>query len=109
MYFVELFIKKGAISMATRKTAKRVRGRRGLAVRFLLIALAIFLFLKAVQLYGQIREKRLEMDKLDAEIRTQGVVNEGLADQDANADDHREQAAHEDGYYYSGQQIYQSE
>lgn len=97
--------------MAKRKVACRVVSRRGWAVRFLLIALAVFLFLKAVQLYGQIKEKRQAEVELDAKIRTQAVINEGLSDQadGENADEQLEYEANDDGYYRPGQQIYQNE
>ena len=95
--------------MATHKPVRRAVNRRAWAVRFLLIALAVFLFLKAVQLYGQIREKQLAEDELDNKIRTQIVINEGLADQAENADEYLEHKANDDGYYLSGQQVYQSE
>ncbi len=107
MYFVELY-KKGAIGMDKRKAVRRVRNRRGWAVRFLLIALAVFLFLKAVQLYGQIIEKRQAEAELDNKIRTQMVVNEGLQDQGENAEEHLENKANDNGYFHSGQQIYQA-
>ena len=95
--------------MATHKTKMRVSNQRSWVVRFLLIALALFLFLKAVQIYGQIREKRQAMADFDNRIQTQMVINEGLTDQVENADDYLEQKANEDGYYLSGQQVYQSE
>lgn len=94
--------------MAKRKVARRVVSRRGWAVRFLLIALAVFLFLKAVQLYGQIKEKRQAEAELDAKIRTQAVINEGLSDQadDEKAAEQLEQKAYDDGYGHPGQQFY---
>ena len=95
--------------MAKHRVARRGVNRRAWAVRFLLIALAVFLFLKAVQLYGQIREKQLAENDLDNKIRTQIVINEGLSDQAENADDYLEHKANDDGYYMSGQQVYQSE
>lgn len=95
--------------MATHKSQRRGNSRRSWAVRFLLIIFALFLFLKAVQLYGQIREKRQTMADFDNRIQTQSVINEGLADQVDNAEDYLEQGAYEDGYVWPGQQIYQSE
>lgn len=94
--------------MAMHKSKQRSNSHRSWAVRFLLIALAVFLFLKAVQLYGQIREKRQEMADFDSKIQTQMVINEGLSDQVNNASDYLEQEAYEDGYVRPGQQIYQS-
>ena len=95
--------------MNKRKPMRRVRSRRGWTVRFLLIALAVFLFLKAVQLYGQIKEKQLAESELDNKIRTQIVVNEGLSDQGENADEYLEQKANDDGYLRPDQQVYQNE
>ena len=95
--------------MATHRPKQYVGNRRSWVVRFLLIALALFLFLKAVQLYGQIREKRQTMADFDNRIQTQIVINEGLTDQVENAEDYLEQKANENGYYLSGQQVYQSE
>ena len=87
----------------------RSRSRRSIAIRFLLIALAVFMFLKAVQLYGQIVEKKQAESELDNKIRTQSVINEGLADQAEHADEYLEHNANDDGYYLPGQQIYQGE
>jgi len=95
--------------MAAQKSSRRLANRRSWAVRFLLIALAAFLFLKAVQIYGQIREKRQAMADYDSRIQTQIVVNEGLADQANNADDYLEHKANEEGYYLPGQQVFQNE
>lgn len=95
--------------MATRNAKQRGIGRRSWAMRFLLIALALFLGLKAIQLYGQIREKQQAMADFDGRIQTQIVINEGLADQVENAEEYLEQKAYEDGYGWSGQQVYQSE
>ena len=95
--------------MAVQKTSRHSVNRRSWAVRFLLIAFAVFLFLKAVQIYGQIREKRQAMADYDARIQTQIVVNEGLADQVDNADDYLEHKANEEGYYLPGQQVFQNE
>jgi hypothetical protein len=94
--------------MANHKSRQR-SGHRHWAVRFLLIALALYLFLKAVQLYGQIQEKRQVMMDFDNRIQTQLVINEGLTDQVENAEDYLEQGAYEDGYIWPGQQVYQSE
>lgn len=95
--------------MAAKKTVKYTAGRRGLIVRLLLIALVLFVFLKAVQLYGQLKQKRLALESLNSQIQTQTVYNEGLMDQVSNADEYVEHKANEDGYYMPGQQIYQNE
>ena len=95
--------------MAANKSANKVANRRSLIVRLLLIALVLFVFLKAVQLYGQIKQKRLSLESLNNQIQTQTVYNEGLMDQVNNADEYVEHKANEDGYYMPGQQIYQNE
>lgn len=95
--------------MSTKRAAKPASNRRGWIVRALVIVLALFLFLKVVQLYGQLQEKKLAMTDLDGRIETQKVINEGLADQVDNADDYLEHKANEDGYYAPGQQVYQNE
>ena len=97
------------MAMATRNAKRRGISRRGWVVRFLLIALALYLGLKAIQLYGQIREKQQALASFDNRIQTQIVINEGLTDQVENADEYLEQQAYEDGYGWSGQQVYQSE
>ena len=78
-------------------------------IRFLIIALAAFLFLKAVQLYGQLEEKRHNLANYDEKIRNQMIINEALADQVENADDYLEQKSYEDGYFHPGQQVFQSD
>ena len=95
--------------MATKRATQPASNRRGWIVRALLIVLALFLFLKGVQLYGQLQEKKLAAADLDNRIETQKVINEGLADQADNADDYLENKANEDGYYAPGQQVYQNE
>ena len=85
------------------------RPRANWIVRLLAIVLVVFMFLKAVQLYGQLHEKQLSMADIANRIQTQIVVNEGLADQVENAEDYLEHKANEDGYYMSGQQVYQNE
>ena len=95
--------------MLQRKAVRRVRSRRSWAVRFLLIALLAFLFLKAVQLYGQIQEKRNDMATLDSHIATESARNEELLALLEHTDDSLEQKANEDGYGLPGQQFYQSE
>lgn len=95
--------------MTTKRAVKPAANRRSWLVRVLLVVLALFLFLKAVQLYGQLQEKELAVADLDSRIETQLVINEGLADQVDNADDYLEHKANEDGYYAPGQQVYQNE
>lgn len=95
--------------MASKKVSKKTVSRRGLIVRLLLIALVLFVFIKAVQLYGQLEQKQLTLANLNNQIETQKVHNEGYADQVNNGDDYLEHKANEDGYYAPGQQIYQNE
>lgn len=95
--------------MLQRKAVRRVRSRRSWAVRFLLIALFAFLFLKAVQLFGQIQEQQNALSTLDGRIATQNAKNEELSVLLEQKDDSLEQKANEDGYGLPGQQFYQSE
>ena len=95
--------------MANKKVSKTTVSRRGLVVRLLLIALLLYVLLKAVQLYGQLEQKRLALEKIHSQIQTQTVYNEGLMDQVSNSDEYVEHKANEDGYYMPGQQIYQNE
>ena len=95
--------------MSVQKKTRRPAKRRSWAVRFLLIAFALFLFLKAVQLYGQMDEKRQSLKDLDNRIQTQLVRNEGLADQAENAGDYLEHDAYENGYFLPEQQVFQSD
>ena len=95
--------------MLQRYAVRRVRSRRSWAVRFLLIALLAFLFLKAVQLYGQMQEQQRALSTLDGRIATQNAKNEELSVLLEQTDDSMEQKANEDGYYLPGQQVYQSE
>lgn len=91
--------------MTKRKTVKRVGNRRAWAMRFLLIALAAYLFLKMIQLYGQLREKQLKEQALDTKIHEQIVVNEALEKQDENADDKCLEEAYDNNYARPGEQI----
>ena len=95
--------------MATKKTTQKTTTRRGLLGRLLVIALVLFVFIEAVQLYAQLEKKRLALSELEVQMQTQSVINEGLNDQVNNADDYFEHKANEDGYYMPGQQIYQNE
>ena len=95
--------------MALKKANRKPINRTALFIRLLLIALLLFVFIKAVQLYGQLEQKKLELADLMIQTQTQEVINEGLTDQVNNADDYVEHKANEDGYYMPGQQIYQNE
>lgn len=95
--------------MATKKSAKASTNGRGWVIRILLIALALFIFIKAVQLYSQLEQKRLADAELDSKIQTQMVINEGLADQVEHAEDYLEHKANDNGYFVPGQQVYQNE
>ena len=95
--------------MDKKKSAKTSGNRRAWVWRILLIAFALFVFIKAVQLYDQLEQKRLADAELGNKIQTQKVINEGLADQVEHAEDYLEHKANENGYYVPGQQIYQNE
>ena len=95
--------------MATKPSTKSTGKQRGWVVRVLLVALALFLFFKAVQLYGQLKEKQLALAELDNRIVTQKVINEGLQDKVDNVEDYLEYEANENDYYFPGQQIFQNE
>lgn len=95
--------------MAKKKTTEKSTSGRALVIRLLIIALVLFVFIKAVQLYSQLQQKERVLSDLDGRIQTQLVVNEGLTDQAEHADDYLEHKANENGYYAPGQQIYQNE
>ncbi len=95
--------------MATKKSAKTSINSRGWVIRILLIALALFIFVKAVQLYSQLEQKQLADAELDSKIQTQMVINEGLADQVEHAEDYLEHKANDNGYFVPGQQVYENE
>ena len=94
--------------MTKRKAVRRVGNRRAWAVRFLLIALSAFLFLKAVQLHGQLRAKQLEVAATEQAIQKQEAINEDLNNQlDSDVlDESLRNEANENGYYLNGEQIY---
>lgn len=95
--------------MAAKKSAKTAKKSRGWVVRIVLIAFALYIFIKAVQLYSQLEQKQLAYAELDNKIQTQMVINEGLADQVEHAEDYLEHKANGNGYYVPGQQVYQNE
>ena len=95
--------------MAAKKTAMASVNGRVWVIRVLLIAFALFVFIKAVQLYGQLEQKQLTVAELKNQKQMQYVINEGLADQIEHADDYLEHKANENGYYAPGQQVYQNE
>lgn len=94
--------------MTKRKAVRRVGNRRAWAVRFLLVALSAFLFLKAVQLHGQLRAKQLELMATEQAIQKQEAINEELLSQtDPNAvNDTLQNEAYGDGFANNGEQIY---
>ena len=94
--------------MTRRKAVHRVGNRRAWATRFLLVALSAFLFLKAVQLHGQLRAKQLEVAATEQAIQKQEAINEDLNNQlDSDAlDESLRNEANENGYYLNGEQIY---
>ena len=91
--------------MTKRKAVRRVGNRRAWAVRFLLIALAVFLFLKAVQLHGQIREKQLELAALEQASQKKETAIEALKKQSEEADDKLLEEAYDNNYARPGDQI----
>lgn len=93
--------------MTKRGAVRRVGNRRAWAVRFLLIALAVFLFLKAVQLHGQLNAKASEIAAVDEKSRAQAVVNEGYEEQLEDVDGILENNANDSGNYLPGQQVFQ--
>lgn len=93
--------------MTKRGAVRRVGNRRAWAVRFLLVALAVFLFLKAVQLRGQLDAKASESAAVDEKIRAQAVANEGYEEQLEDVDGIKEHNANDAGYYLPGQQVLQ--
>ena len=95
--------------MAAKKSAKASVNGRVWVIRVLLIAFALFVFIKAVQFYGQLEQKQLAVAELESQKQMQYVINEGLADQIEHADDYLEHKANENGYYAPGQQVYQNE
>ena len=95
--------------MVQRKMVRPVRSRREWAVRFLLIALAVFLFLKAVQLYGQIQEKQRALAFLNQQIQTQMVKNESDAALLEDPTSQVEMGAYDSGNLRPGEQVFQSE
>ena len=91
--------------MSARAKAKK---RPNWVLRLVLVAVAAFLFLKMVQLHVQLDQKEQTLHELTAAEAKQEVLNEALGEQVAHADDFLEQQANENGYFYAGQQIYQS-
>ena len=92
--------------MAQRKAVRRVRNRRAWVLRGLLIVLVVFLFLKGVQVYGQIDEKIQAVAEIEEQKRLQKIRNEESLDLLESVEDNLENKANEDGYYLPGQQVY---
>ena len=94
--------------MTKRKAVRRVGNRRAWAVRFLLVALVAFVFLKAVQLHSQLRAKQLELMATEQAIQKQEAINEELLSQtDPNAvNDTLQKEAAEKGFINNGEEIY---
>lgn len=90
-------------------SAKRVAKKRtNWVLRLVLVACAVFLFLKLVQLHMQMSEKQQQITDLQDSIHKQSLLVEDLGEQIANADDYLERHANENGLVLPGQQIYQS-
>ena len=93
--------------MTKRKAVRRVGNRRAWATRFLLVALSAFLFLKAVQLHGQLRAKQLEVAATEQAIQKQEAINEDLLSQTdpVAVDENLLKDAYENNYARPGDQI----
>ena len=93
--------------MTKRGAVRRVGNRRAWAVRFLLIALAVFLFLKAVQLHGQLDAKASEIAALEQKTAKAKTENEALEEQltDENLDDTLLHGAYDKDHARPGDQI----
>ena len=89
------------------KTRRRAVSSHGWLWRVVLLACAVFLFVKVVQVYVQIDEKGKQLAQIQDGIVKQTLIIEDLNEQIANADDYLERYANEAGWVLPGQQIYQ--
>lgn len=87
---------------------RRARKKSNWAVRFVLVAVAAFLFLKLVQLHTQIEEKQQLLDNMSDRINIAMLMVEDLNEQVSNVEKQQERQANEAGLYFPGQQVYQN-
>ncbi len=90
--------------MRAAKNAKKKK--KNIILRVAFAAFAVYVVVQIVSLQIQLRNKKQEIKKLDADIQKQELLNEALKDKVENADTYLAEGAREQGYYLPGEQIY---
>ena len=90
------------------KAAVPMKKRVNWPLRILIVAGALFVFVKTVQLYAQIVEKREIIDHLQTEVNNARLYNEDLEEK-LNGDfaGYLEERLRKDGFVHPNDQIYQ--
>ena len=90
------------------KKAKRTNRKFRVFASFLLIALAAFLFVKMVQMHVQIDEQQGQLESIQQQIKTVGILNEDLSVKLENLEtsDGQQQQLRDNGYVDKDDQVY---
>ena len=86
--------------MRAAKNAKKKK--KNIILRIAFAAFAVYVVVQIVSLQIQLRNKKQEIEQLDADIQKQ----EPLKDKVENADTYLAEGAREQGYYLPGEQIF---
>ena len=92
--------------MRAARNAKAKKKKKNIILRVAFAAFAVYVAVQIVSLQIQLRDKKQEIDKLDADIQKQELLNEALKDKVENADTYLAEGAREQGYYLPGEQIF---
>ncbi len=93
--------------MRAAKGAKPQKKKKNIFLRIACAAFAVYVVVQVVSLQIQLRNKREEIEAIEAEIRRQELLNESLEDKLDNYEVYLEEEARDQGYSLPGEQIYQ--
>lgn len=80
--------------------------KKNIILRIAFATFAVYAVIQVVSIRIQIHQKQEELIALDAQIHKQEVLNESAQDMVDNLDTHLAEEAHDQGYYWPGEQIY---
>jgi len=87
--------------------AKRKEKKKNILLRIACAATAVYIVLQVFSLHMQLRDKREELEALEAEIQRQELQNESLQEKADNSEMYLEDEARDQGYSLPGEQIYE--
>lgn len=81
--------------------------RSSWCLRFAIVLLLAFTFIKGMQVLAQIQERRTQIDEVNRQIAVAELYNEDLEEKSRNSDQYLEQRLRENNYVRPNDQVYQ--